>query len=241
MVACCKQIEPKPSRRAQRCGEGRQSAQLRPRGDAGPTDRLAVPQWDDTLIPTVAQNAAQEPSLRSKQSTPSAGGRSARQPRAADLRVATDRVLVELAQIAFSNIGDVFDEHGAVIPYADLPPGIRSAIAEYRVRHGRNGMYVVGVRLHSKLAALAALGRHLGIFGCRPDRVTVAEGSSPTTRQGKAVTGFSTQPGGVPGAWPAFRPPGVAFRGAEGISRAPGRHNVARRLTVEGSTEPVQG
>jgi hypothetical protein len=78
--------------------------------------------------------------------------------------------LVELTRIAFADIRDVFDRHGAVIPFAGLPPGIRSAIAEYRVRRSRNGTCKVSVRLHSKLPALTALGRHLGIFGGRPDR-----------------------------------------------------------------------
>jgi phage terminase small subunit len=87
--------------------------------------------------------------------------------------VATNRVLEELARIAFSDIGDVFDARGALIPFADLPPGIRSAIAEYRVRRGRNGTYTVRVRVHSKLAALAALGRHLGIFDRRSDRAAL--------------------------------------------------------------------
>jgi hypothetical protein len=83
-------------------------------------------------------------------------------------------VLEELTRIAFADIGDAFDRHGAVIPLADLSPGIRSAIAEYRVRRSRNGTYTVSVRLHSKLPALTALGRHLGIFGTRSDRATHA-------------------------------------------------------------------
>src|SRR5262249_3133030 len=85
------------------------------------------------------------------------------------LRLATSRVLAELARIAFADIGDVFDARGAVIPFADLPPAVRAAIAEYRVRRYRNGSYSVSVRLHSKLPALAALGRHLGVFGHRSE------------------------------------------------------------------------
>jgi hypothetical protein len=175
MVACRKRTEPKPPRRAQRCGEGRRSAQFRPRVDPAPTDRFAVhPREDNTLTPAVAQDAAQEPLPQSKRSTLPPCNRSARQTRPTGLRVATSRVLEELARIAFADIGDVFDQHGAVIPFADLPPGIRSAIAEYRVRHYRNGTNTDSVRLHSKLPALTALGRHLGIFGGSPDRATRA-------------------------------------------------------------------
>ena len=147
---------------------------------ARPIASLSISGMMTLPSPTAAPHAAQEPLLRPKQSTPLSGSRSARQTRAAGLRVATNRVLVELARIAFADIGDVFDEHGAVIPFADLPPGIRSAIAEYRVRHGRNGTYTVCVRLHSKLAALTALGRHLGIFDCRSDRAILARCSSRT-------------------------------------------------------------
>ena len=165
MVAIRERIESKPSRRDECFGEHRWPSQFDPSIETGPADRFAIPRDVDTLTPTPAPNAALEPRRRSKQSTPSAGRRSARQTNAMALRVATNRVLVELAQIAFADIGDVFDEHGAVIPFADLPPGIRSAIAEYCVHHGRNETYSVTVRLHSKLPALAALGRHLGMFG----------------------------------------------------------------------------
>lgn len=177
MVAIRERIKATPSRRGQRLSDYRQSPQFRqvgPSVDVGPTDRFAVPLGVDTHIPTPAPNAAPEPRLETKQSTPPPCRRSARQPRSVGLRVATNRVLVELARIAFADISDVFDEHGAIIPFADLQPGIRSAIAEYRVCHGRNGSYTVCVRLHSKLAALTTLGRQLGMFGRCFDRATPA-------------------------------------------------------------------
>ena len=151
MVAIRERMEPKQSRRDELFGEHRWASRFEP--------------GVDTPIPTPVPNAALEPRRRSKQSTPASGSRSACQTRTGALRMATNRVLDELAQIAFADIGHVFDEHGAVIPFADLPPGIRSAIAEYSVYHGRNGTYSVTVRLHSKLPALAALGRYLGMFG----------------------------------------------------------------------------
>ena len=173
MVAIRKGIEPEPSRRDERFGEHRRPSRFEPSVETDSTDRFAVPRGVDTLIPTVAPTTAQEPRPRSKQPASPAVGRAAFQTRPAELRAATDRVLDELARIAFADIGDVFDERGAVIPFADLPPGVRSALAEYRVRRSRNGTYVVSVRLHSKLAALTALGRHLGAFGRHSDRATL--------------------------------------------------------------------
>jgi hypothetical protein len=85
--------------------------------------------------------------------------------------VATNRVIAQLARIAFADISDVFDEHDQIIPFADLPPRIRPAIAEYRVHRGKNGTAFT-VKLHSRLAALTALTRHLGLFDCHPNRVT---------------------------------------------------------------------
>jgi hypothetical protein len=106
------------------------------------------------------------------------------------LRLATQCILVALARIAFADIRDVFDDHGAVIPFADLPPAVRPAIAEYRVRRSRNGKSSVRVRLHSKLPALAALGRHLGVFGRRSD-LMVPQVVSTTPRSAHR----STEPG----------------------------------------------
>lgn len=194
MVAILERVEPTPSRRDPRFGERRQSPQFTASLDAGPPDRFAAPQGVDTLIPTVASNAAQEPQPRSKPSTPLSNTQLARQLQLAALREATNRVLVELAQIAFADIGDVFDKHGAVIPFADLPPGIRSAIAEYRVRHHRNGSSSILVRLHPKVPALAALARHLGICGrCfehEPSRVSRAADRPTEPRSTQPVTGI---------------------------------------------------
>ena len=188
MVAIRERIEAIPSRRGQRLSDYPQSPQFRqvgPSVDVGPTDRFGVPLGVDTLVPKAAPNAALEPRLETKQPAPPSGSRSASQTQSKGLLGATNRVLVELARIAFADISDVFDEHGAIIPFADLPPGIRPAIAEYRVRHGRKGTYTVCLRLHSKLAALTALGRHLGMFGRCFDHVTPARLLLATNTEGE--------------------------------------------------------
>ncbi len=83
-------------------------------------------------------------------------------------------MVAELARIAFADIRELFDERGRILPFADLSPSIQSAVAEYTVRKGRNGTHEVRLKLHSRLPALAALGRHLGMFGRRSNRATLA-------------------------------------------------------------------
>jgi hypothetical protein len=66
----------------------------------------------------------------------------------------------------------------------------RPAIAEYRAHRGNNGTGVVTVRLHSRLAALSVLGRHLGLFDHHADRVTLAQLSrNQTKRKGDTGSG----------------------------------------------------
>ena len=90
--------------------------------------------------------------------------------------VNAERVIEELAAIAFSDIGDVFGADGRILPLAEIPPQARRAIAVYKVRqqtrtrNGRGGekvmesVEVIAVQLHPKVAALAALARYLGMF-----------------------------------------------------------------------------
>lgn len=174
MVAVRTPIEPTPCRREERFSEDPRPSRFEASVEIGPTDGFAAPRRVDTLTPTPAPPAAEALGLRSKQVAAPSGGRVARLTPATKLRAAIDVVLAELARIAFSDIGEVFDAHGAVIPFADLPPGVRSAIAEYRVHYGRNGTFVVSIRMHSKVAALATLGRHLGIGRRRSDRARPA-------------------------------------------------------------------
>ena len=197
MVAICKRMGSKQSGRTLRIGEHQRPTQFRPSVDAGPPGIVEGPRGAGTLIPTVTSNAPQESRSRSKQSTTPSVEQSLHHARAAQARVATDRVLVELVRIAFADIGDLFDEHGTVIPLVDLPPGIRSAVAEYSIRQSRNGTRVVRVRLHSKVTALTALGRRLGMFGTRCGRATLAQALvAGNTTEAWGMTG-SERDGGV--------------------------------------------
>lgn len=93
--------------------------------------------------------------------------------------ITQDRVLEELAHIAFARAGDVMEwgettvlrteadgevresvYHGLKVrKSADLPPEVMAAVAE--VSEGKNGLQV---KLHGKVQALTLLGKHLGMF-----------------------------------------------------------------------------
>jgi hypothetical protein len=70
----------------------------------------------------------------------------------------------------------VFDSDGRILPFEEIPAHTRRAIAKYRVRRrtrtrtNTSGEEVtetvesVSVRFHSKIAALTALGRYIGMW-----------------------------------------------------------------------------
>jgi phage terminase small subunit len=106
--------------------------------------------------------------------------RAALSGKACDCRMNFNRVIAELAAIAFSDIRAVFDSNGHTLPLSEIPPRTRRAIASYKVRlrtytHiGRDGKKVtetaesVSVSFYSRIPALDALGRYLGMFRERP-------------------------------------------------------------------------
>jgi len=86
-----------------------------------------------------------------------------------DLRVTAERVIRELARIAFADIGRIIDwsdEDMTVRPPGTLTEDERAAIAEVAVVKRSDGV-AARVTLHDKERALEALCRHLGLFGPR--------------------------------------------------------------------------
>ena len=79
--------------------------------------------------------------------------------------ITQDKVVQELAAIAFADIADYVQvkDHGLpmveITPTGDIPVSKRAAIAS--IKQGNNG---IEVKLHNKLDALDKLGRHLGMF-----------------------------------------------------------------------------
>ena len=79
--------------------------------------------------------------------------------------ITQDKVVQELAAIAFADIADYVQvkDHGGlpmveITPTGDIPVSKRAAIAS--IKQGNNG---IEVKLHNNLDALDMLGRHLGM------------------------------------------------------------------------------
>ncbi len=92
--------------------------------------------------------------------------------------ITAERVLVELARIAFADPG-AYAEWGpegmSLVDKARLSPDERVAVAEIVAAEtaARNGMPArrARFRLHDKLRALDALARHFKLYGAHADKV----------------------------------------------------------------------
>jgi phage terminase small subunit len=94
-------------------------------------------------------------------------------------RIDVDRVKRELARLAFVDIGDIVDwsEDALVLrPSAAISPDDRAAIAQLKVKQGKQGLKAT-IRLHSKQHALDSLAKLLGLYGNRkpPTVIDAAE------------------------------------------------------------------
>jgi phage terminase small subunit len=86
------------------------------------------------------------------------------------MAVTTERVIRELARIAFADMGRIMTWSGEALiatPSALLSEDDRAAIAEIAVVKRKNGDVAARVVLHDKERALEALCRFLGLFGPR--------------------------------------------------------------------------
>jgi len=80
-------------------------------------------------------------------------------------QVTVDRVLTELARIAFADITDIVSVEGGKVRVRDtrdLPPETRKAISEITETGAAGG--TIKVKLHDKIKALELIGRHLAMF-----------------------------------------------------------------------------
>jgi len=88
--------------------------------------------------------------------------------------VTQDRVLLELARIAFSDVGAVYDEYGHLLDVNNLPLGTAAAIASWDVfkknpTAGRGTVEHIRIRFWDKVRALELLAKHLGLLDDRLD------------------------------------------------------------------------
>jgi phage terminase small subunit len=92
-----------------------------------------------------------------------------------------DRVLKELARIAFSDIGNLVDADGQLLDLQDLRRDVTAALKRYkktsRTMTREDGTTEteteIVVEFWDKLTALEQLGKHLGLFGGLPPAVTL--------------------------------------------------------------------
>jgi len=106
----------------------------------------------------------------------SAAIRAAMAARSERTNITADRVLVEMARIAFSDIGRVarWGNDGLELKASDeIEPEDRVAIAEVWAARGESGA-PRRIKLHDKQRALLGLTTHLGLFG--PHALSAARG-----------------------------------------------------------------
>jgi phage terminase small subunit len=111
--------------------------------------------------------------------------------RAERTRVTTDKVVTELAKVAFGDPRRLFSwgPGGLVLRDSDelseAEAALVSEVSESRTAAGGTRK----VKLHCKMTALTALGKHLGIFGNgRPKAAATAEASENGKHAGLAET-----------------------------------------------------
>lgn len=90
----------------------------------------------------------------------------------ATLNLKTEALLKEYVTIAFFNVQSLYDDDGKLIPLHQLPPHIAAAVESIDIKETYTGTgenrtlssKQVKVKPHSKLDALNALAKHLGLF-----------------------------------------------------------------------------
>jgi phage terminase small subunit len=114
----------------------------------------------------------------------------AQQARSERIQITADRVLQEIALIAFSDLGRVLDFAGDALklrPPKDIPEAARRALSSIKVKRYFEGagddaveVETTEFKLWSKDAALEKLLRHLGMLEPKkPLRVDVTSGGKP--------------------------------------------------------------
>lgn len=92
----------------------------------------------------------------------------AMQARSERTRITADRVLEEIAAIAFAHMGQYATWHDDQVRLTDsseVDPRAVSEVSQRVTRYGNS----IGIKLHDKLGALAKLGDHLGLWKKEPE------------------------------------------------------------------------
>lgn len=91
--------------------------------------------------------------------------------RADRLDIDADNVLQEIAKLAFSDVRNVFDEHGALIPVHKMEPKVSAAVSSIKFTtktipgaEAAEVEHVAEIKFWDKGASLERLGKHLKLF-----------------------------------------------------------------------------
>lgn len=83
--------------------------------------------------------------------------------RAAKIEISAERVLQEIAKMAFANVQDLYDEHGILKPISELPRDVAATVQSVKVNLTET-CAVQEVKLWDKKGSLELLGKHLVLF-----------------------------------------------------------------------------
>lgn len=133
---------------------------------------------DEYLVDLNATQAAIRAGYSKKTANPAAGRllsnvsiqtaiQEGRQKLQARTEITQDRVVEELAAIAFFDPRELFDGDGNLIPVQDLPRNVAVALAGIETVTELNGTEVLHNKKYKfaqKIQALVQLGKHLGMF-----------------------------------------------------------------------------
>lgn len=82
--------------------------------------------------------------------------------------ITAERILQELAAVAFSNINDFYDDSGNFKKLINLPRHVTAALCSYTVQskvdNGGNQTVTTAIKIHDKLRALELLGNYLNLW-----------------------------------------------------------------------------
>jgi phage terminase small subunit len=86
------------------------------------------------------------------------------------LQITHDMILRELAKVAFSSMGNYYDERGILKPMNELTEHEKAAISQYQAldavdNDGQRYGELSKIKLHNKMSALDKIARHLNFYG----------------------------------------------------------------------------
>jgi len=114
------------------------------------------------------------------------------------LEITHDMILRELSKIAFSNMGNHYDEYACLKRMNELTVDEKAAIACYDIVEIQDGEgYRVGtqskIKLHNKMSALDKIARHVGFYGILETKNQEARGRNQDVEKGYQVAGGESQ------------------------------------------------